>query len=228
MVENTSLLHCPPFVVAETAEGSQAVFGRFPSVMQHRRDFFSAAVKFRLAEVNKVCYYELARYILAIETRAFPLGSGFVFPSVTHELSIAFPNVTVKAKVCPKETLATYTKTESVFMRFYDKYIRLCNSINKSPSAVAIDLEIGKPSVTRWKRGAEPRDSTKLRVANYFGITVEELMSGVEGAKKAPTEISERESISPAKQALLDVIDSLTDEQCEKLLIVVESAKKLL
>ena len=49
-----------------------------------------------------------------------------------------------------------------------------------------------------------------------------------QGAKKAPTEISERKSISPAKQALLDVIDSLTDEQCEKLLIVVESAKNLL
>lgn len=113
-------------------------------------------------------------------------------------------------------------------MRFYDKYIWLCNSINKSPSAVAIELEIGKPSVTRWKRGAEPRDSTKLRVANYFGITVEELMSGVEDAKKAPTETSERESISPAKQALLDAIGGLSDEQCKKLLIVVESAKKLL
>lgn len=49
-----------------------------------------------------------------------------------------------------------------------------------------------------------------------------------QGAKKAPTETSERDSISPAKQALLDVIDSLTDEQCEKLLIVVEGAKKLL
>lgn len=46
--------------------------------------------------------------------------------------------------------------------------------------------------------------------------------------KKAPTETSEREDISPAKQALLDAIDGLSDEQCEKLLIVVEGAKKLL
>ena len=46
--------------------------------------------------------------------------------------------------------------------------------------------------------------------------------------KKAPTETSERDDISPAKQALLDAIDGLSDEQCEKLLIVVESAKKLL
>lgn len=49
-----------------------------------------------------------------------------------------------------------------------------------------------------------------------------------QGAKKAPTKTSERDSISPAKQALLDAIDGLSDEQCEKLLIVVESAKKLL
>lgn len=49
-----------------------------------------------------------------------------------------------------------------------------------------------------------------------------------QGAKKAPTETGERKSISPAKQALLDAIDGLSDEQCEKLLIVVESAKKLL
>lgn len=97
-------------------------------------------------------------------------------------------------------------------MRFYDKYIWLCNSINKSPSAVAIELEIGKPSVTRWKRGAEPRDSTKLRVANYFGITVEELMSGVEGAKKAPTETSEREFV-PSYEDWEKQAESWTDDQ---------------
>lgn len=97
-------------------------------------------------------------------------------------------------------------------MRFYDKYIWLCNSINKSPSAVAIELEIGKPSVTRWKRGAEPRDSTKLRVANYFGITVEELMSGVEDAKKAPTETSEREFV-PSYEDWEKQAESWTDDQ---------------
>lgn len=46
--------------------------------------------------------------------------------------------------------------------------------------------------------------------------------------KKTLTKTGERDSISPAKQALLDAIDGLSDEQCEKLLIVVESAKKLL
>lgn len=57
---------------------------------------------------------------------------------------------------------------------------------------------------------------------------VNDLLEQEKGTKKAPTETSERESISPAKQALLDAIDGLSEEQCEKLLIVVESAKKLL
>lgn len=62
-------------------------------------------------------------------------------------------------------------------MTFYENYVQLCNQINKSPSAVAIELKIGKPSVTRWKSGVKPRYATAMKVANYFGVTVEELMS---------------------------------------------------
>lgn len=90
-------------------------------------------------------------------------------------------------------------------------------------------------TVINWRNGTSiPRYDTRQKIADHFGITMAELNGDElpvlppEGAKKAPTETSERDSISPAKQALLDVIDSLTDEQCEKLLIVVEGAKKLL
>lgn len=69
-------------------------------------------------------------------------------------------------------------------MTFYENYVQLCNQINKSPSAVAIELKIGKPSVTRWKSGVKPRYATAMKVANYFGVTVEELMG--KGIKKDP------------------------------------------
>lgn len=113
-------------------------------------------------------------------------------------------------------------------MTFYEKYLLLCQKKGKSPSGAALEIPLSKTTVNRWKNGGGITDANAMRVAAYFGITVEELMSGVEDAKKAPTEISGREGISPAKQALLDAIDSLSDEQCEKLLIVVEGAKKLL
>lgn len=71
-------------------------------------------------------------------------------------------------------------------MGFYEKYLCLCNSINKSPSAVALELKIGKPSVTRWKNGATPRDATVLKIADYFGVTATELMAEVGEQEKAP------------------------------------------
>lgn len=117
-------------------------------------------------------------------------------------------------------------------MGFYEKYLCLCNSINKSPSAVALELKIGKPSVTRWKNGATPRDATVLKIADYFGITVEALMGDKmpvlppEGAKKAPA--AEGEGVSAERKALLDIVSSLTDEQCRKLLVLVQGAKTVL
>ena len=111
-------------------------------------------------------------------------------------------------------------------MGFYEKYLCLCNSINKSPSAVALELKIGKPSVTRWKNGATPRDATVLKIADYFGITVSELMAGVGEQENAPA--TEGEGISEDRKALLDIVYSLTDEQCRKLLVLVQGAKTVL
>lgn len=58
-------------------------------------------------------------------------------------------------------------------MAFYENYVKLCNSVGKSPSAVAVELKFGKPSVTRWKSGTEPRDATLQKIADYFGVTVD-------------------------------------------------------
>lgn len=93
---------------------------------------------------------------------------------------------------------------------------------------------ISSGSYSQWNTGMHSPSLKKLqKAALVLGVPVEYLLYGdapaaSEGAKKALTETSERESISPAKQALLDAIDGLSEEQCEKLLIVVEGAKKLL
>lgn len=68
-------------------------------------------------------------------------------------------------------------------MAFYENYVKLCNLAGKSPSAVAVELKLGKPSVTRWKHGAVPRDTTILKIAGYFGVSVEEL---TQDTKKRP------------------------------------------
>lgn len=108
-------------------------------------------------------------------------------------------------------------------MAFYENYVKLCNSVGKSPSAVAVELKLGKPSVTRWKNGAEPRDATLQKIADYFGVTVEYLKG--EETKKDPAANGE---VSPEKRELLDLIDSLSDDQCGKLSSIIKEAINLL
>ena len=58
---------------------------------------------------------------------------------------------------------------------FYYNYIDKCNQIGKSPSAVAEEMGYQRSVVTRWSKGAVPRQATLQKIADYFGCDVSEL-----------------------------------------------------
>ena len=70
---------------------------------------------------------------------------------------------------------------------FYENFSMYCKKMGKSESAVAKEIGRDSKTVTGWKKGAVPYNSTLKKLADYFGITVEELM----GTKKEPTLKSE-------------------------------------
>lgn len=70
-------------------------------------------------------------------------------------------------------------------MAFYENYLKLCEKAGKTPSAAALEMGLSKPTVNRWKKGGGATDSTALKVASYFGVTVEELTG--EEPKEKPT-----------------------------------------
>ena len=109
---------------------------------------------------------------------------------------------------------------------FYSNYVKLCSKINKSPSAVGEELGFTRASVTGWGNGATPRKSSLIKIADYFGVTVTELIAGVGEQENAPA--TKGEGLSAERKALLDIISSLTDEQCRKLLVLVKGAKTVL
>lgn len=93
---------------------------------------------------------------------------------------------------------------------FYDNFVALCASANKTPAYVGRELEIDKSTISCWKaRKTNPSDVNAKKIANYFGVTVEELMG--EGAKKDP--IPKDGAVSPAAQELLDFLDSASGEE---------------
>ena len=104
---------------------------------------------------------------------------------------------------------------------FYSNYVKLCSKLNKSPSAVGEELGFTRASVTGWGNGATPRKSSLIKIADYFGVTVTELMSGVEERKEAPGISAEG-----AKEAISNFI-STTNDRAALLAIISEASKKL-
>lgn len=95
--------------------------------------------------------------------------------------------------------------------------MKLCNSVSKSPSAVVLEIGLQKSTVTRWKNGSKPTDATAQRIADYFGITVEELMSE---RKEKPAAKSDEPDITldDFTYALHNESKELTEENKQKLL----------
>lgn len=70
---------------------------------------------------------------------------------------------------------------------FYDKFVSLCASVGKKPTPVAQELGISKGTVASWKRrGNDPTDAYLVKIANYFGVSVDDLRGDAEN-EKTPT-----------------------------------------
>lgn len=104
---------------------------------------------------------------------------------------------------------------------FYSNYVKLCSKINKSPSAVGEELGFTRASVTGWGNGATPRKSSLIKIADYFGVTVSELMAGVGEQENAPAAESEG-----SKETISNFIDTTTD-RAALLKIISKASKKL-
>lgn len=118
-------------------------------------------------------------------------------------------------------------------MGFTENFNYCMEQRNYSAYRFAKILGVNIQSPVNWKTGASiPHYGTRQKIAEHFGITLAELdgdelpVLPPEGAKKAPD--PEIEGGSQAKKALMDSLNDLTDEQCEKLLPIVLSAKAIL
>jgi transcriptional regulator with XRE-family HTH domain len=70
-------------------------------------------------------------------------------------------------------------------LAFYDKFVNLCASIGEKPTPVAQKLGISKGTVASWKRrGNDPTDAYLAKIANYFGVSVDDLRGNSENEKK--------------------------------------------
>lgn len=97
---------------------------------------------------------------------------------------------------------------------FYDNFINICEDRGVSPTRVLNELKISKGSLSRWKENGEPLNETKKKIADYFGITVKQLMAG---EIEKPATVSNG-GLSEKKRELYDVMADLSEENQDKIL----------
>lgn len=120
-------------------------------------------------------------------------------------------------------------------MNFYERFIALCNKVGKTPSRVALEIGLSKPTVNRWKHGSSPTDATAMKIAEYFGVSVQELAgettfgdmayevardSGLVESpfKKEKSTVTTDDGLSESKRKLIDLAKDLPEAQAKLLL----------
>lgn len=104
---------------------------------------------------------------------------------------------------------------------FWDNFVSLCTQRGTSPNAVAAELKKSSGSVTAWKNGAVPRETTLKKIADYFEISIDELL--YDQKEKSP--MPEGTELSEAKRRVIERILSGSDDQADFVLEIIERMK---
>jgi transcriptional regulator with XRE-family HTH domain len=105
---------------------------------------------------------------------------------------------------------------------FLDRYNELCVKKGESANAVAKKLGIASGTVSEWKNGRAPRNSTAIKIADYFDVPVDYLLGKTDdpGKKEKPDAISDelwnKIENDPKALKLLELLLNMSPEQRDK------------
>jgi transcriptional regulator with XRE-family HTH domain len=89
---------------------------------------------------------------------------------------------------------------------FWNNFVTLCNQKGKSPNGACAELGFSANTATKWKQGSVPRDTTLRKIADYFGVTVDELL-----ADPAPSPVNE--AMSKLTASMQEALNSMEKEK---------------
>lgn len=101
---------------------------------------------------------------------------------------------------------------------FYDKFVRLCNEKGISQAAAARGIGVDKSAVTRWSKGAIPRGTTLYKAAEFFNVSVSELL-GDEEAKEVTERAAEAVKVDEEAGGLESALEALRNQPGRRALL---------
>lgn len=96
---------------------------------------------------------------------------------------------------------------------FFEQFVALCKSKGVSPNYAAREIGASSGSVTAWKQGTLPRSATLAKLADYFGVSTDQLLGNEKTpAKEGMCSVRDEE----IKFALFGGSGEITDEMFEE------------
>ncbi|MBE6961268.1 MAG: helix-turn-helix transcriptional regulator [Ruminococcaceae bacterium] len=114
---------------------------------------------------------------------------------------------------------------------FYDLFCQLCEKKGVSVTRAAVEMGLSRTIGSKWKRtGATPNGETLNRIAEYFGVTTDYLLTGDEPNKNAAIDNVDddlREYLDelrsrPETRLLFSVTKNATKSQIEAIVKMIE------
>ena len=112
---------------------------------------------------------------------------------------------------------------------FYVNFINLCAEKSVTPAQVGREIGVSGAAISKWKSGGMPSDTTLAKVASYFGVTTDYLLTGE--TKKSPDTMSEDEEMmeylnelknNPGMRILFSKAKGASKEDLEKVVAMID------
>ena len=98
--------------------------------------------------------------------------------------------------------------------QFWERFTELCDQNDTTPNAVMLETGLNTGNPTAWKNGRTPGTKIAKILADYFGVSVDYLLTDKE---KQPTVT---DGLSEKDQRLIDWFRSLPPEKQQAILIL--------
>ena len=103
---------------------------------------------------------------------------------------------------------------------FKENFIRLCNERGEFPSVVCKQVGITPAAFSKWTDEIVPRRATLVRLADYFGVSVDDLLRihadirvDLQLFAADPAKEKEKEPTVTVDPKLLSLIDNMSAEE---------------
>lgn len=94
---------------------------------------------------------------------------------------------------------------------FKEKFVQLCIKKGVAPTTACVEIGLARSTFTTWGENSVPRRATLQKFADYFGVTVDELIGTEDGTEQK--ESAPAEDLSEGERMVLEALRVIPEEQ---------------